>query len=61
MNLNPYISHEQYANEWLPVSAINGMNIEYPKEKLLNAVVVNSMDKRKDFNTTSWIASVRLR
>lgn len=41
MDLNPYTTHEQYASEWLPaeawvpVSAINGMNIEYLKEKLL--------------------------
>ncbi|MDZ4702323.1 MAG: tRNA uridine-5-carboxymethylaminomethyl(34) synthesis GTPase MnmE [Saprospiraceae bacterium] len=50
MDLNPYTTHEQYANDWLPaeawvpVSAINGMNIEYLKEKLLNAVLEGNLN-----------------
>lgn len=50
MDLNPYTTHEQYASEWLPaeswvpVSAINGMNIEYLKEKLLNAVLEGNLN-----------------
>ncbi len=45
MDLNPYTTYEQYANEyfnsdaWVPVSALNQMNIEFLKEKLLNAVL----------------------
>ncbi|MBX2930215.1 MAG: tRNA uridine-5-carboxymethylaminomethyl(34) synthesis GTPase MnmE [Saprospiraceae bacterium] len=45
MDMNPYTTYEQYANEqfgpdaWVPVSALNQMNIEFLKEKLLNAVL----------------------
>lgn len=45
MDMNPYTTYEQYANEqfgpdaWVPVSALNQMNIEFLKEKLLNTVL----------------------
>lgn len=45
MDLNPYTSHAHYACEllpesaWVPVSALNNMNVEYLKEKLLNSVL----------------------
>lgn len=45
MDLNPYTSYEHYANEyfgpeaWTPVSALNQMNIEYLKQKLLDTVL----------------------
>lgn len=47
MDLNPYTTWEQYAlpgsavtaDNWLPVSARNAMNIEYCKERLLSMVV----------------------
>lgn len=45
MDLNPYTSHAHYACEllpesaWVPVSALNNMNVEFLKEKLLNSVL----------------------
>lgn len=45
MDLNPYTSYEHYANphfsaeEWVPVSAINQMNLEYLKEKLYQTAI----------------------
>ncbi len=45
MDLNPYTTYEHYANEyfsseaWIPVSALNQMNIEYLKQKLLDTVL----------------------
>ncbi len=45
MDLNPYTTYEHYANEyfgpeaWTPVSALNQMNIEYLKQKLLETVL----------------------
>lgn len=45
MDLNPYTKYEHYASEvlpkdhFVPVSAINKMNIEYLKEKLYDAVL----------------------
>jgi len=45
MDLNPYTSHAHYAcdllpeSAWVPVSALNNMNVEYLKEKLLNSVL----------------------
>jgi len=45
MDLNPYTTYEQYGGgiltraSWVPVSAINQMNIEYLKEKMLGMVL----------------------
>ncbi|HRD82567.1 MAG TPA: tRNA uridine-5-carboxymethylaminomethyl(34) synthesis GTPase MnmE [Saprospiraceae bacterium] len=45
MDLNPYTSYAHYACEllpesaWVPVSALNNMNVEFLKEKLLNSVL----------------------
>ncbi len=45
MDLNPYTSHAHYAcdllpeSAWVPVSALNNMNVEYLKEKLLSSVL----------------------
>ncbi len=45
MDLNPYTTAAQYANPyfeenaWVPLSALNGMNIELLKEKLLSVVL----------------------
>jgi tRNA modification GTPase len=51
MDLNPYTTWEQYAEEndlisqdiWVPVSAINRMNIDYLKEKLYEAVITEQI------------------
>ncbi len=49
MDLNPYTKAEHYTGEYLseeqfiPVSAINKMNIEYLKERLYNAVLDNKV------------------
>jgi tRNA modification GTPase len=52
MDLNPYTEYKHYANphfsaeQWIPISASNEMNIEYLKERLYQTVVGNqvSMD-----------------
>jgi tRNA modification GTPase len=52
MDLNPYTEYKHYANphfsaeQWIPISAANEMNIEYLKERLYQTVVGNqvSMD-----------------
>ncbi|AEE50779.1 tRNA uridine-5-carboxymethylaminomethyl(34) synthesis GTPase MnmE [Haliscomenobacter hydrossis] len=52
MDLNPYTEYQHYANphfsaeQWIPISAANEMNIEYLKERLYQTVVSNevSMD-----------------
>ncbi len=50
MDLNPYTTFEQYANEyfgpeaWVPVSALNQMNVEYLKEKLLGMVLEGNVN-----------------
>ncbi len=50
MDLNPYTAYEQYANEhfsanaWVPVSALNHMNLEYLKEKLLGMVLEGNIN-----------------
>lgn len=52
MDLNPYTEYKHYTNphfsaeQWIPISAANEMNIEYLKERLYQTVVGNqvSMD-----------------
>ena len=52
MDLNPYTEYKHYANphfsaeQWIPISASNEMNIEYLKERLYQTVIGNqvSMD-----------------
>jgi tRNA modification GTPase len=45
MDLNPYTEYKHYANayfgpeQWIPISAVNQMNIEYLKERLYETVV----------------------
>ncbi|MEM6963932.1 MAG: tRNA uridine-5-carboxymethylaminomethyl(34) synthesis GTPase MnmE [Bacteroidota bacterium] len=50
MDLNPYTKYEHYASDTLsedsfvPVSALNKMNIEYLKEKIHNTVITNQLN-----------------
>ena len=53
MDLNPYTKFEHYfegdnpiiqANQWIPTSAINQMNLEYLKERLYQMVISNEIN-----------------
>ena len=50
MDLNPYTKAEHYTNEiltkdqFIPISAIAKMNIEFLKEKLYNTVIANQLN-----------------
>ena len=50
MDLNPYTKYEHYANDiltedkFIPVSALNKMNIEYLKEKIHDTVITNQLN-----------------
>ena len=50
MDLNPYTKAEHYTNEiltedkFIPVSALNKMNIDFLKEKLYNTVITNQLN-----------------
>jgi len=59
MDLNPYTKPEHYTNEilkeenYLPVSALNDMNIEYLKERLAELVNINQLEQGQSIVTNS--------
>ena len=59
MDLNPHTKPEHYSSEvlpvenFLPISALNKMNIEYLKERLAELVNINALDQNKSVVTNS--------